>query len=226
MQDAHVSLIIRILVMSSLIGHASAQPSDTGVTPTESPSSATEPALAGSKMSSEESAATTRMYAFVGVGLGGMVSDVSVGGIDRSEVSVLRASLGAQRGDAAGVNYRLGGTFDMFFDYGSSIALGIEGQIDHPVIAGLRVGGRASVGLSSKKRPLWTIGMRVRHRVVSCGVDVLGFGAKLDQSPDHAVGVIGVLGLDGRAGKYGIAIGAGLGIIVAGLSLAALQGTH
>lgn len=164
-----------------------------------------------------------RAYTTFGVAVGGM----SEGGEENGRIMLLHGSLGIQYGHPMGANYRLGASLDAFSAYDQSVAAGIEAQIDRPVSQQWRLGGRGSLGFSfNQERVMWIAGARARHQHLSVGLDVLGFGPSGNGSRGHTVGMMGSLGVEGRAAKYTLAVGAIGGLILGGLALVALSGTH
>jgi hypothetical protein len=167
-------------------------------------------------------AAITRWYATIGLSLGGATEpNPNEGGI-----LLVHGALGLERGHQDGVVFRVGPSIGILSAYTDSFAAGLESQVDYPVIAGWRLGGRGSLSIARQKRAMWIAGVRARHRVVSLGVDVIGFGPNAGGTRGHAVGMMGTLGLEGRAGKYGLGLGLAGGAIIMGLTVLALAGTH
>jgi hypothetical protein len=164
-----------------------------------------------------------RAYTSFGLALGGM----SEGGEEQGQIKLVHGALGAELGHPRATNYRLGASLDAFSAYDQSVAAGIEAQVDRLVSDEWRLGGRASLGFSfNQERVMWVAGARARHKYFSAGVDLLGFGPNSNGSRGHTVGMMGSLGLEGRAAKYTFAVGAIGGLIIGGLALVALSGTH
>jgi hypothetical protein len=164
---------------------------------------------------------TLRMYASFAVAIGGM----SEGGESGGQITLAHGSLGAELGRSDALNVRIGASIDAFSAYDQSAAPGFEAQLDHPVGAGWRVGARVSLGFSvNQGRVMWTAGLRARHSLLSFGFDAVGFGPS--GSSGHAAGLMGGVGLEGTAGKHGLVLGAVAGLIVGGILLAAMAGTH
>ena len=91
------------------------------------------------------------------------------------------------------------------------LELGAYAGVSTPLGSGWTIGPRASFEIVEK--PVAILGGRIAHRPVSFDLDVIHLFK--DEKP---TGVIASASLTGKAGAWGIAIGAVVGLIVAGFS--------
>ena len=142
----------------------------------------------------------------------------------QTDARSLRWALGA-RVAAGDMDIRLGGVIDVVHaSSGEGAAIGLELQMDWPLVSGWRAGGRGSLSTGNGDGTPTTLdgvigsaGLRLRKDYVIVGLD----GMRVWNDHGHATGAMLTVGFGGRPGKYLVGVSAAttavLGAILIGV---------
>ena len=127
-------------------------------------------------------------------------------------IAILAGSAGIEVDAPRRVSVRVGPSVALFARASDDLGLGGELQLDVPLNPCWRIGARASASyLVFSERGAFTVGMRVRHRHVLFGFDVLR--TTTAENAPAATGVVFTVGFEGRPARY--VTGISLGLVVA-----------
>jgi hypothetical protein len=164
--------------------------------------------------------------------ISGVTLELAPGGQPRrtgfASIKALRASLGlGARGRS--FELRLGPAIDLYVEgpldlevfnggpYG--ISFGVAGQLDWRIVSCWRIGPRLSIargegdGVTTGRGTVATGGVHARNGRFGAGIDMI----HVSGDRESGAGIMAGVGLDGRAGKYGLAV-AGGGVVIAGIT--------